>query len=98
MKPLRFSFRKRAKQSSIRLCIQPHDLIELRLSRMDEKKLTINEIYESILGGRALCLCPADFLRFALQLLRHRVRVLRGQEDVAERNCRSSRRTSLSSR
>src|ERR1700675_3039413 len=50
MKPLRFSFRKRAKQSSIRLCIQPHDLKELRPSRMDEKKLTINEIYESIQG------------------------------------------------
>src|SRR6202023_2949075 len=50
MKPLRFSFRKRAKQSSIGLCIQPHDLIELRLSRMDEKKLTINEICQSIQG------------------------------------------------
>jgi hypothetical protein len=30
MKPLRFSFRKRAKRSSIRLCIKADDLIELR--------------------------------------------------------------------
>src|SRR5436853_3736887 len=50
MKPLRFSLPKRAKQSSIRLCIKPNDLIELRLSRMDDKTLTINEIYQSIQG------------------------------------------------
>src|SRR5436853_1129988 len=50
MKPLRFSLPKRAKQSSIRLCIKPNDLIELRLSRMDDETLTINEIYQSIQG------------------------------------------------
>src|ERR1700739_569387 len=50
MKPLRFSLRRRAKQLSIRLCIKRDDLIDLRLSRMDEKPLTINEIYESIQG------------------------------------------------
>src|SRR5438067_4598221 len=50
IKPLRFCERKRAKQSSIRLCIEPDDLIELSLSRMSEKTLTINEIYQSIQG------------------------------------------------
>src|SRR5438045_9795694 len=50
MKPLRFSFRKRAKQSSIRLCIKADDLIDLHLSRMNDAILTINEIYQSIQG------------------------------------------------
>src|SRR3979411_1902595 len=50
MKPLCFSFRKRAKQTLIRLCMELDDLIDLDGSRMDEKILTINEIYESIQG------------------------------------------------
>src|SRR6516165_8619320 len=50
MKPLRFSFRRRAKQVSIRLCIKRDDLIDLGWSRMTEKTLTINEIYQSIQG------------------------------------------------
>jgi 7-carboxy-7-deazaguanine synthase len=35
---------------SIRLCIQPDDLIELLQSRMSDETLTINEIYQSIQG------------------------------------------------
>src|SRR5947207_5886044 len=50
IKPLRFSFRKRAKQSSIRLCIEADNLIDLRLSRMNDATLTISEIYQSIQG------------------------------------------------
>src|SRR5215467_6193992 len=50
MNPLRFSFRSRSKQVSIRLCMELDDLIDLASSRMNEKTLTINEIYESIQG------------------------------------------------
>src|SRR5580700_10969038 len=50
MKPLRLFLRRRAKQSSIRLCIKRDDLIDLGGSRMDERTLTINEIYQSIQG------------------------------------------------
>src|ERR1700740_3419964 len=50
MKPLRFSCRRRAKQFSIRLCTRVDVLIDLGRSRMDEKTLTINDIYQSIQG------------------------------------------------
>src|SRR5437763_3283581 len=50
MKPVRFSERSRAKHWSIRLCIEPDDLIDLGSSRMSEQTLTINEIYQSIQG------------------------------------------------
>src|SRR5437764_6643779 len=50
MKPLHFSERSRAKHWSIRLCIEPDNLIDLRLSRMNDATLTINEIYQSIQG------------------------------------------------
>src|SRR6516164_8807446 len=50
MNPLRFSERRSAKHWSIRLCIERDNLIHLRLSRMDEKALTISEIFESIQG------------------------------------------------
>src|SRR5260221_11737405 len=50
MSRLRFAERRRAKELSIRLCIKRNDLIDLELSRMNEKTLTINEIYESIQG------------------------------------------------
>src|SRR5215813_8807822 len=50
MNPLHFSARRRAKQWSIRLCTELDNLIDLGPSRMSEKTLTINEIYESIQG------------------------------------------------
>src|SRR6267142_3284121 len=50
MKPLHFSERSLAKHWSIRLCIEPDDLIDLGPSRMTERTLTINEIYQSIQG------------------------------------------------
>src|SRR5438132_11956980 len=50
MNPLRFSTLRRSKHWSIRLCINGNDLIDLGTSRMSEKTLTINEIYQSIQG------------------------------------------------
>ena len=54
-----------------------------------EPTLTINEIYFSIQGestwaGLAVRFCPSDFLRSALLLLRHGIRILRGEKaDIA---------------
>src|SRR5437763_8376135 len=48
------------------------------------------------MGRTAECVRASDVLKSALQLLRYRVRLLRGKETNSDRDCKYCRRVSLS--
>src|SRR5213078_3536521 len=48
------------------------------------------------MGRTAMCVRASDILQSALQLLRYRVRLLRGKETNSDRDCEYCRRVSLS--